>query len=108
MFSDSFVADRAGNVYLSAFFDGSSLRFGDLIVTNQGNANNYLARYDKHGALTMVHELPAENVVLVTDAAANVFAIINLGGTAGPTLFKFPTTAATLNVARQDGALDGG
>ncbi|MCX6306500.1 MAG: T9SS type A sorting domain-containing protein [Bacteroidetes bacterium] len=45
----SVVADAAGNVYVAGMFDGPTLTFGSDTLTNAGNTDMFLVKYDEYG-----------------------------------------------------------
>ena len=48
-YSCSVTADFAGNVYITGYFKSPSVTFGSTILTNNGNTDIFLTKYDSDG-----------------------------------------------------------
>jgi hypothetical protein len=60
----SIAADNFGNCFATGYYESSQLVFGNDTITNLGNANIFLVKYDSNG-----------NVVWVKNAGGNIFDI---------------------------------
>ncbi len=48
-YSNDIVADDKGNVYISGYFTSPTFSIGSQKVTNRGNEDGYLAKFDEYG-----------------------------------------------------------
>lgn len=75
----SVIADANGNVFVTGFFDSSTITFGSNTLNNTNssgeNRNLFLTKYDSNGNVLWAQSLEGEGRSLSTDANGNVFLI---------------------------------
>jgi len=75
---DSGIAtDIAGNVYITGYFEGSTLTFGNITLTNAGGADIFIAKYDPNGNVLWAKSAGGNSYdysnSITTDAVGNVY-----------------------------------
>ncbi len=75
--TSSVCSDLGGNVFVTGRFNSPTITFGSTTLTNSGNADIFLAKYDSNGNLLWAKSVGGanfENAFSVsTDASGNVF-----------------------------------
>lgn len=92
--SYSIVVETNGNFYLSGLFNSPSISFGNITLTNSGNDNHFIAKYNSSGNFLWVNQITGGSLsVGGLDSSEHLYL---MGGFTGAT-FTLGTT--TLNNA---------
>ncbi len=74
---NSVSADASGNVFMTGYFNSPTITFGTTTLTNEGNTNIYIAKYDTDGNVLWAKSaggtLSDGGNSVSTDASGNVF-----------------------------------
>lgn len=86
--ADGLAADGAGNVYVTGDFGSPTIKFGSSILTNNGQSNFFLVKYDINGNVLWARSAGgigsgygASGISVTVDNSGNVYAT---GGYFGP------------------------
>ena len=72
--ANSVTVDASGNIYIAGFFNSPTISFGSISLTNSGNYNFFVAKYDANGNIIW-----ARNAGGTSDNCANAVAVDNSG-----------------------------
>ena len=94
-FCKSVTTDASGNVYITGEFRSPTITFGTTTLTNAGNSNIFIAKYDAAGTVLWAKGAGSNNDnngrIVTTDASGNVYVT---GVFTSPTI-TFDTTTLT-------------
>src|ERR1017187_7026276 len=71
------ATDALGNLYLAGSFDSESLTFGTTILSNKGESDIFLTKYDTYGNIIWAVSAGSKDVEwserIAVDAAGNIY-----------------------------------
>ncbi len=120
---DGITIDKAGYLYLTGNFTGSSLTFGSFTLTNQGGDDIYIAKFDEDGNTIWAKNYQGKSVVagIGTDASGHIYIagyydssltfnstnLTNTGSKTNIFAAKFDTNGANIWAISQSGISSG-